>query len=516
MIKVRSMIRFDMVMKNSTIAKLFNNWISFSGTFLSAIMAVLILLNVGLNLFAGADNPYGGIFVYILFMPMLVAGLVLIPIGMYRNWRIWQKTGEIPYHKWPYVDFNNRSYRIAAFIFVWGTIFFVLIGAVVSYEAYHFSESVEFCGALCHEVMNPEHVAYWESPHARVACTHCHVGEGGSYYTKSKLSGARQLYAVAMNTYPEPIPTPIENLRPAQETCEKCHWPRQFFGAQQKQFNHYMYDEKNTYWPVNMLIKTGGGDPKTGQTAGIHWHMNIGTRVEYIHRDEKRHDIPWVKITDMETGRVTIYQDVTDPLTEEEVAAEEPRLMDCMDCHNRPSHIYNSPDFIVDKAILIGQVDQDIPYIKRVGVEALEVEYETYDEAMEEIANYITEYYKLNMPETYEEKRVAINKAIVTLQDEYSKNMFPDMKVRWSYYHDNIGHYGNKGCMRCHMGDHKNEEGVTITHDCKACHTILSQGSGDDFEVSVSPEGLDFKHPVDISGVWNKIACYKCHKGVQP
>jgi uncharacterized membrane protein len=266
-------------MRDSTIAKLFNNLISFFGAFLTLVMVLLILFNIGLNMFAGADNPYGGIFVYILFMPMMVAGLVLIPIGMYRNWRKWQKTGEIPYHRWPHIDFNNRSYRIAALIFICCTVLFVLIGGVVVYEAYHFSESVEFCGTLCHTVMEPEHVAYQESPHARVACTHCHVGEGASYYTKSKLSGAYQIYAVATNIYPRPIPTPLENLRPAQETCEKCHWPEKFFGAQQKRFNHYQYDEANTYWPINMLIKTGGGDPKTGQTAGIHWHMNIGVKV---------------------------------------------------------------------------------------------------------------------------------------------------------------------------------------------------------------------------------------------
>ncbi len=75
-----------------------------------------------------------------------------------------------------------------------------------------------------------------------------------------------------------------------------------------------MYDSTNTHWPINMLIKTGGGDPKTGQTAGIHWHMNIGVLVEYIPRDEQRQDIPWVKITDKETGRITVYQNTEKPL----------------------------------------------------------------------------------------------------------------------------------------------------------------------------------------------------------
>ena len=500
----------------STIVKLFNNWISYFGGFIASVMALLISLNVALTFFSGAENPYGGVFVYILFLPMMVFGLILIPAGMYRSWRKWQSTGEIPYRKWPYVDFNIKSYRVAAFIFLNFTILFVLISGVVSYEAYHFTESLEFCGEMCHEVMHPEAIAYESSPHARVGCSHCHIGSGVSYYTKSKLSGAYQMYAVIFKTYPKPIPTPLENLRPAQQTCEKCHWPEQFFGAQQKQFNYYRYNKENTHVPINMLIKTGGGDPATGQTAGIHWHMNIGTAVEYIARDEKRQDIPWVKITDRTTGRVTVYQDEHNPLSEEEIAAATPRGMDCMDCHNRPSHQFKSPDAAVNDAILKGMIDTDIPFIKKVAVEAMVQELEDEHEAQKEIANYITEYYRIEMPDVYREKRVAIDRAIIATQEAYSTNIFPEMNVKWTYYFDNIGHFEYPGCMRCHLGEHKDENGIPITHECKDCHTILSQGSGEDFKASDSPEGLDFKHPADISRIWNVIGCYKCHKGVQP
>lgn len=503
-------------MKNSTIARLFRNWISFSGTFLALTMALLVSVNIGLNAFTGADNPYGGILVYVLFMPLMLFGMVLIPIGMHRSWRAWQATGEIPYHKWPYVDFNNRSYRIAFLIFINATIMFVLISLVAGYEAYHYTESLEFCGEMCHEVMHPEATTYENSPHARVGCSYCHIGSGVPYYTKSKLSGLYQVYSVTFKKYSKPIPTPLENLRPAQETCEQCHWPEQFYGAQQKQFDHYMYNEENTHWPINMLIKTGGGDPKTGQTSGIHWNMNIGAKVEYIARDEKRQDIPWVKITDRTTGRVTIYQDETDPLTEEEIAEAEPREMDCMDCHNRPSHVFLSPDFAIDGAILTRQIDQDIPYIKRVSVESMAQDFEEGDDVPQKIANYITEFYRIEMPEVYKEKRVEIDKAIVSTQNAYSNNIFPDMKVTWTYYFDNLGHLDYPGCMRCHLGNHKDEKGISITHDCKDCHLILSQGSGKYSETSDSPEGLDFKHPEDISGVWNQIACYKCHTGLQP
>jgi hypothetical protein len=405
---------------------------------------------------------------------------------------------------------------VPVIIFVHVIILFFLIGSVVAYQAFHYSESVEFCGELCHSVMEPEYVAYQNSPHARVACTACHVGAGAGWYTRSKLSGLYQVYAVNAKVYPRPIPTPLENLRPAQETCEQCHWPEQFFGAQQKQFNHYMYDDANTHWPINMLIRTGGGDPKTGQTSGIHWHMNIGVKVEYIARDDKRLDIPWVRITDRETGRVTIYHDETDPMTPEEVAAAEPREMDCMDCHNRPSHIFYSPDYAVDKAILTGRIDGDLPGIKRVAVEAMSREYSSTEEALTGIANYVTDHYRLEMPEFYAENRVTIDEAILGIENAFKKNIFPRMNVRWSSYSDNIGHFDHPGCMRCHLGDHVTEDGIRITHKCDACHSILSQGSGDRFEVSVTQEGLEFRHPEDIGEAWREIGCWECHTGVQP
>jgi hypothetical protein len=344
----------------------------------------------------------------------------------------------------------------------------------------------------------------------------CHVGEGAGWYAKSKLSGAYQVYATAFNKYPRPIPTPIKNLRPAQETCETCHWPEKFFGAQQRQFTHYMYDDENTPWPINMLIKTGGGDPKTGQTAGIHWHMNIAVRVEYIPRDERRQDIPWMRVTDSQTGRVTVYQDEQDPLSEEEIAAATPRVMDCMDCHNRPSHQYRSPEQTINQAILTGRIDPSLPAIKRVAVEVMETTYDTEEDAIRNIASEIADYYRSEHPEVFSEKRVAIEQAVVATQQQFSRSVFPEMKVRWDGYPDNIGHFIYPGCMRCHDGYKVSEEGWVITRECNACHVILSQGSGERAEMATTEEGLEFQHPEDIDEEWRETGCYECHTGTQP
>lgn len=503
-------------MKRLKFPKLAYNSISIAGFIVAMITALLMAFFLAFQALQEESNPYLGIFIYMVLPPILLFGLILIPIGMIRQKRLVEKHGEAPAPQWPHIDLNINAHRNAFFVFVFGTIIFALISVVGGYQAFHYTESVTFCGETCHSVMKPEHIAYANSPHARVTCTSCHVGEGANWYAKSKLSGAYQVYATAFNKYPRPIPTPIKNLRPAQETCEKCHWPEKFFGGQQRRFNHYMYNEENTAWPINLLIKTGGGDPKTGQTAGIHWHMNIGPTVEYIPRDERRQDIPWVRVTDRRTGRVTIYQDEDSPLTEEEIRSATPRVMDCMDCHNRPSHEFHSPDYTIDRAILTGQIDRSLPDIKRIAVEAMEEVHETEDTAMRSIAARILDFYKETFPEIDQAQRVVIDQAILATQRQFSQNIFPEMRVRWEDYPDNIGHFIYPGCMRCHAGRHVSNEGWTLTRDCNSCHSILSQGSGERAQMASSSEGLEFVHPEDIGEEWRETGCYECHTGTQP
>jgi nitrate/TMAO reductase-like tetraheme cytochrome c subunit len=364
--------------------------------------------------------------------------------------------------------------------------------------------------------MKPEHTAYQSSAHARVPCTDCHVGGGAGWYAKAKLTGARQVYATVFNKYPRPIPTPIENLRPARETCEQCHWPERFLGEQQRRFDHTMYDDENTAWPITMLIKTGGGDPKTGQGEGIHWHMNLGVKVEYIARDEKRQNIPWIRVTDRVTGRVTIYQDQESPLSAGEIDAAAPREMDCMDCHNRPSHQYRSPEEAIDGAILAGRIDRSLPSIKRVAVEAMAQIYETEDAAMRSIATLVPDYYRTNHADIFAEKRAAVDEAVAAIQEQFSRTIFPEMKARWERYPDNIGHFIYPGCMRCHNGAKASEDGKVVTRECSACHTITAQGSGDRWEMATSAAGLEFVHPEDIEDDWKETDCYDCHTGTQP
>lgn len=495
---------------------LVNNWLSGIGAVVASVSFIIIAILLGFDFITGITNQYLGIIAYMIMPPFLIIGLILIPLGMFFRWRQLKKTGEMPEHKWPYVDFNDTKHRKAAIIFTAGTIIFIAMSAYGTYEAYHYSESVTFCGTLCHTVMQPEYVTYKHSPHARVKCTECHVGAGAGWYTKSKLSGAYQVYAVTVNNFPRPIPTPIENLRPARETCEQCHWPEKSFGSQQFQNNHYMYDEANTHWPINMLMKTGGGDPEKHEISGIHWHVSSGFEVEYIARDEDRQDIPWVRLTNKHTGEQIVFQNSDDPLADEDYDETNIRTMDCMDCHNRPSHIYNSPDYAVDQYLHFGKIAKNIPEIKRIAVEVLADNYNTFQTAMAEIFTSIEDFYSSEYPEYFTDNSDLINEAIQQIKELYSQNIFPEMKARWSDYPNNIGHFYNIGCMRCHEGKHTADNGTTITHTCTACHIILSQGNIDAGELMMLSGGLEFKHPVEIDEAWREIGCYECHTGEQP
>nr|MBN2277363.1 NapC/NirT family cytochrome c [candidate division Zixibacteria bacterium] len=503
-------------MKKLKFPRLAYNWLSGIGIVGAVITILLMTFLYVIGIFTRVTNPYLGIFLYMVLPPILVVSLLLIPLGMFRTWRRVRKTGEVSYPSWPYVDLNQKSHRNAALVFILGTGLFVLVSAVGGYEAYHYSESVAFCGKTCHTVMKPEFTAYQNSPHARVACVACHVGPGADWFAKSKISGLYQVYAVIANVYPRPIETPIRNLRPARETCEQCHWPAKFFGGQQRVFNHYMYDHDNTRWSINLLVKTGGGNPEVGRPSGIHWHTFLTNNIEYIARDRQLQNIPWVRATNIETGKATVYRDKENPLSDEEIAAATPRRFDCMDCHNRPSHIYHSPDYDADIAMEAGRINTTLPDIKQVAVKAMAAKYENDTAATNGIAGAITEYYRDHYPEIIKTRPDDINDAIAAVQDKYAQSIFPEMKVRWEVYPDNIGHFISPGCMRCHTGSLTTEDGHILSRDCTICHTIISQGKDGATVMATSPDGLEFVHPEDIDEAWKEMNCNECHSGTQP
>ncbi len=490
------------------------NWVSLIGAMIAFIAFFLILFLFIISTVTGSGGTYLGLITFILLPGLLVFGLILIPIGMLLSHR--KKFSEEKV--WPVIDLNNSSHRNALLIFVWGTAIFILLTGIGSYEAFTLTESVEFCGELCHSVMHPEYTAYQHSPHARVACVECHVGEGADWYIRSKLSGLYQVYSVTFNLYPRPIPTPIHNLRPARETCEKCHWPQKFYEYKLRTEYHYLPDEENTKWTIQLTMRIGAEHSAHGLKEGIHWHINPDIRVEYVATDTARQVIPWVRFKNLKTGEEKIFTDEENMVSPEELAKLEVRTMDCMDCHNRPSHQYNPPALFINEAIAAGDIPVELPEIKAQAVDVCDQakDLPTMEKALHFIDSTIVSYYKENYPELSNTQPQMVKQAAEGIKKYFSRNIFPDMKVSWAAYPNNIGHLEFDGCFRCHNDRHATETGEVISKNCEQCHFINAQGTQDNFEVARVGESLEFRHPEDIGEEWKELLCTECHTGLAP
>ena len=492
-------------MKNKKLPQYFYNPITLIGVSIASVSFGLILFLMMLDMLAKESKPYVGIIAFIILPVFLIMGLIIIAVGAFKE-RKRIKSGKFEERRLPVLDLNDTQKRRAVIIFSVGTIVLLMFSAFGSFKAYEYTETDEFCGTVCHTPMEPEFVAYQSSPHSRVGCVNCHIGSGADWFVKSKITGAYQFYSVLFNKYSRPIPTPIENLRPASGTCEQCHWPQNFFSAKKVEYNYFLSDENNTRSELTMLLKVGGGNSEFGNTSGIHWHMDIRNEIYYLALDRERNIIPYVKVRSLEDGKETIFRNRTIPFDEKDLDKHELRKSDCIDCHNRPAHIFNQPDKMVNEFMAEGVIDVNLPFIKSIAVGALEKPYSNKKIANDSIRILITEFYQNNYPEIYSTKKAEIEKAISYIQRIYDRNYFPSMLVSWRKYPNNIGHTYAVGCFRCHDGNMVSDEGKVVSNDCNICHTMISQTIDNVRQVSL--DGLEFIHPSrkDI-----KQLCSDCH-----
>ena len=350
-----------------------NNPISLIGAILTTSGAITMLAFWGYELVhAGPTRPYTGIIFFFILPGVFVLGLVLMPAGgLLRRYRLKQQ-GKLP-HVYPTIDLRQPMLQRAIALVVVMTFVNVALMGTASYKAVEHMDSVEFCGQTCHSVMAPEYTAYLNSPHSRVACVDCHIGSGAPWFVRAKISGVRQLFAVTLKTYSRPIPSPVHNLRPARDTCEHCHWPERFTGDKFLVKTKYADDEQNTPATTVLLLKIGG---RTSQgLVGIHGrHLTAGERIEYVSTDGRRQVIPSVTYTE-DDGKKVEYASGEVKATPADIARAERRKMDCVDCHNRPTHAFELPERAVDSAITAGRIDRQLPYIKKQAVAALRAEY---------------------------------------------------------------------------------------------------------------------------------------------
>jgi hypothetical protein len=449
----------------SPLIHLANNWISQVGVVVVTTATIFWLFLLPTTLKGETGNPYMGILAFMAIPAVFFGGLILIPLGIWLKRRAEGQKGLYPEH-FPPLSWDNHDLRRLVYFIGAATFINIIVASQTTYGAVSYMESVTFCGQTCHTVMLPEFAAYQNSPHSRVECVKCHIGPGAGWFVKSKLSGVGQVFAVALNNYPRPIPTPVHNLRPARETCEACHWPQKYGEDRMRVVTKFADDETNTPAKTVLLMKIGGGN----HGLGIHGtHLGPGVTIRYSPADESRQNIPWVEYSG--PGRKTTY---ATPEAKPVTAASVVREMDCMDCHNRPSHTYQLPERAVDNAMRTGEISANLPFAKKKSVEILKMTYATNDEGAQKVPMAFEKYYQESYPAVWAQRQAEVKASAQKLAAIFGSNVFPDMKVKWGSYPNNIGHTDFPGCFRCHDGNHNAKEGKTISQDCNSCHNLLA------------------------------------------
>jgi hypothetical protein len=449
-----------------------SSWISLVGVVFVTTAGVLWLMLLPSWWRGEMSHPYIGILANLLLPVLFFAGLTLIPAGMWLEHRRRRQTG----HPDPVLPRGVELRRLGMFVAV-TTLVNLVIGSQFLYSAVSYMDSQAFCGKTCHTVMDPEYTAYTNSPHARVACTECHIGPGAPWFVKSKISGTGQVFAVLFQTYPKPIPSPVKALRPARETCQQCHWPKRFSGEKFFVHTEYAADEQNSASTTVAMMKIGGSSFRG--TVGIHgMHVDDKARMQYVATDQHRQVIPQVTYTDP-NGRVTVFNATDIKIKPEELARGEHREMDCMDCHNRPTHIFEMPDRALDEAMAQGSIDPKLPFIKRQAMAALRRDYPDSVAAARAISASLENFYRTQYPQVYAANPALVKTASQKVRAIYERNVFPEMKITWGTYPNNLGHTDFPGCFRCHDGNHTSADGRTISNDCATCHNLLAVSEKD-------------------------------------
>jgi hypothetical protein len=448
--------------------------VSLVGATMTTASFPILLMGILLELFGVFHNQYFGFVLYMFVAPAFILGLILIFLGLF----FFKGKEDVGVFTHEYLSDKltvpENFLKVRKLIFLATSLTFVNVFVIIllAYTGYHYTESNEFCGQLCHSVMEPEYATYTNSPHSRVKCVECHIGSGAQWFVKSKLSGTRQLVAVVAKTYATPIETPVHGLRPARDTCEACHRPELFHGDKLYIKDKFLSDEKNTHVQTVLLLKVGSGGYLGSEAHGIHWHVSEDNKITYTHSDWEREEINQVTLTKPDGTKVVFDKHGGEVPSDAQVYTRE---MDCVDCHNRPTHIYKSPEDAIDEKLMLGAIPTQLPFIRKIGYEMITRDYESHEEAKNQIATELRGWYRLKYPKVVNNNMPMLEKAISGVQAAYLENVWPTMKIGWNTYPSLRGHQGDSGCFRCHDDEHETSSGETISMDCEACHIILAE-----------------------------------------
>lgn len=442
--------------------------IGLTGIALTTICITFTLLGIFGHMTGLVENPYAAIVTFLVFPFGAIFGLILIPVSWYFRRKKW--FGDNINKANLVIDFSRKTHRRTMVLVLVLSVVNLTVFSLVIYEAYHFTESDFFCGAICHTVMAPEYTAYQRSSHAKVKCVSCHIGSGAEWYVKAKLSGLRQVKAVIDGSYSTPIPAPVEHLRPAQDTCQECHWPEKFHGKKVKKFIAFTNDDQLHPEEQDIALHIGGRNPITEKFEGIHWHVSNHVKIVYESLNEKR--------TAIGTIKVSRPSGVTEEYRIDGVEAEDGvknwRTMDCVDCHNRPTHVYDDFEEKVDFGLFSKKIDPSIEGIREDSLTVLQKNYISRDEAKEQIVEDLLSLQAARSGADFvAEHEHEIIRSGDYLLEVYLANIWPKMKVTWGTYKSHLGHKFEEdgyGCFRCHDEEHETDFGKVMSQSCDLCH----------------------------------------------
>jgi hypothetical protein len=433
--------------KRPVLVLLTSSWISMLGAALVTLAGFSWLFVLPLNINGkGVSNPYIGLLIFIAIPIVFFAGLILIPIGIaLAKRKVVNNLNEM--------EDRRLAWRRVGIFFAVMTMANVVIASQLSYRAVEHMDTVQFCGATCH-VMKPEFTAHAAMPpHQAVACAECHIAPGATGWLKAKMNGTSQLIAVAFNSYPRPIESAMEDnkLVSSAETCEQCHARERAISPRLRVIPSFKDDETNTRTSTVLLMRIA-----TIHTA----HLGPGVHIRYAAADQKRQTIPWVEYTNQAATRSYLASG-----TKADSVRSLPTFeMQCVDCHNRASHAFELPDRAVNQAMAGGQISPSLPFVKKESLELLK------GDGPEKISPALSAFYLQKYPDVAARQSAEIHRAGEALAAIYQRNVFPDLKVTWGTYPNNLGHTDDPGCFRCHDASHTTSDNKTITQDCNICH----------------------------------------------
>ena len=440
-----------------------NNWLSLLGGATTTASAMVLVGFWVVNVFGhgGSSNPYLGILFDLLLPGVFVLGLVLILIGILVRRAYLLSTDQVPSF-FPEVSIQDPVFRHGLdFVIVATFINFIIVG-IGCYRGVAYMDTVSFCGNTCH-VMAPENAAYHVSSHSGVACTECHVAPGAAGYVHAKVNGVTQLFMVLTNHYPKPIMAD-HKVPVARVTCQNCHNPRVERGDKVLVTRSFADDSANTQTSSVTVLHIGGEDA-LGHLSGIHG-AHVGN-IEYIATDATDQNIPWVRKTNPDGSTTDFIATGASVPT-----GAQTRVMDCIGCHNRAAHSFNTAEGALDKSMAQGSPNASLPFLHKEGLVLLNAKYDSQAEAKAQISSGLITFYRSQYPAVWDTQRSQVETSANTLADIYVHNVFPSMHVRWGTHQNNIGHTDSAGCFRCHDGSHTSKSGVTITNDCSVCHNL--------------------------------------------